>query len=104
MRTPEGVWGWIWKKRRGLKISGRYLTSREKFGYFRGPSIATTHKPHTVLRRHCLAMEFTKQMESGESDDLQDSFGKFSRTTDEYLNTDAPVEQFGKRMFTMTQN
>ena len=35
-------------------------------------------------------------MEEGESGDFQDAFGIFFRTIDEYLNTDAPAQQFGE--------
>ena len=103
VRRPEGVWGWV-GKRRELKRLCRYLANRETIGYFRGASIAKTHKLHTVIRNHCLSMQFTKQMESGGADYFQDSFGKFSGgATGEYLNTDAPGGNFGRRMFTITQ-
>ena len=109
VRTPEGVWDWPGKKRRELKSLCKYLTNRETFGYFRGANIAKTHKLRTAIQNHCMAMgcmamRFTKQMESGESGDSQDAFGKFLRTIGEYLNTDAPVNNSGNRMFTITQN
>ena len=73
-----------------LKILGRYLTNREMFDYFRGADVVETHKLHTVIQNHCLAMEFTKQMEAGEAGDFQDAFGKFLRTIDDYLSTEQP--------------
>ena len=40
VRTPEGVWDWLGRKRRELKNLGRILTNREMFDYFRGANIA----------------------------------------------------------------
>ena len=31
VRNPEGVWGWIGKKRSDLKTSGRHLANREVY-------------------------------------------------------------------------
>ena len=36
VRTPEGVWDWLGRKRREMGSLGRILTNREMFGYFRG--------------------------------------------------------------------
>ena len=83
-------------KRRELKSSGRYLTNRETFDYYRGANIAKTHNLHTVMQNHCLAMESVEQLATGESEDFQDDFCKFLRTIDEYFHTDAPGGQFGK--------
>ena len=64
--------------------------------YFREADVLKTHKPHTVIGGHCLAMEFVKQLEAGDAGGSQDDFGKFLRTIDGYLNTDALGKQFGK--------
>ena len=64
--------------------------------YFREADVLKTHKPHTVIGGHCLAMEFVKQLEAGVADDFRDYFGKFPMTIGEYLNTDAAGKQFGK--------
>ena len=42
VRTPEGVWGWLGRKRSELRSLGRILTNREMFGYFRGKNRAKT--------------------------------------------------------------
>ena len=96
MRTPEGVWDWTGKKRGELKSSGRYLTNREMFDYFRDSNIVKTHKLRTVIENHFLAMEFIKQLAPCESGDFQDDFGKFLMAIGEYLNTDAPGGRFSK--------
>ena len=96
MRTPEGVWDWIGKKRRELKSLGIYLTSREMFDYFRGANIAKTHRLRTVIQNHFMAAEFVKQLETCEAWDFRDDFRKFPRAIDAHLNTDAPAKQFGE--------
>ena len=52
-------------------------------------------KLHTVIERHCLAMEFITQLELEDAEDFQDTSGKFSRTIDEFPNTGARGKQFG---------
>ena len=73
-----------------------FLTNREMFSYFREANVVKTHNLHAVIERHCLTMEFIKQLEAGDAEDFQDYFGKFLRAIDGYLNTDALVKQFGK--------
>ena len=75
---------------------GRFLTNREASGYFREADIAKTHKLHTGIAGHCVAMEFIKQSGAGGAEEFQGDFGKFARTIDEYLNTDALGKQFGE--------
>ena len=41
-------------------------------------------------------MEFIKQLEAGGAEEFQDDFGKFVRTIDEYLKTDAHGQQYEK--------
>ena len=36
VRTPDGVWDWIGRKRSELNNFGMVLTNREMFDYFRG--------------------------------------------------------------------
>ena len=96
VRNPEGVWDWLVKKRRELKSLGMPRANREMFNYLREEIIVKSHKLSGVIERHCLPVEFITQLEESDTDQLQDYFGKFIRRIDEYLNTDAIGEQFGK--------
>ena len=60
-------------------------------------------KTHTVIERNCLAMEFITQLELGDAEAFQDTFGKFLGTMDEFLNTDARGGNLGDRMFMITR-
>ena len=82
---------------------GRFLTNREAFDYFREANIEKTHKLHTGIAGHFVAMEFIKQLEAGGAEECQDDFGKFVRTIGEYLNTDALGSNLGNRTFTITR-
>ena len=99
MRNPEGVWGWLVKKRRDLKSSGRYLTNREMLNYFKATTITTianSHKLHEVIERHCATLDNADQMKESDAEKFQESFGKFMRTIDEPLNTGPTGKQFGE--------
>ena len=66
------------------------------FSYFSAANIVKTRKFRPVIERHFMTIVFVKRLGSGDSEDFQDDFGKFLRTIDEYLNTDALGAQFGK--------
>ena len=42
-----------------------------------------------------MALEYAREMKGSEDEQFQDSFGKFIRSIDEYMNTDSIGEQFG---------
>ena len=79
IRTPEGVWDWIGRKRRELKSLGRELASRGVFGYFRGASIAKKHTLDNIIAKRCLSIDCFSKVESSEAEVSQDEFAFFSK-------------------------
>ena len=57
VRYPEGVWGWLWEKRRGLKALCRFLTNRGMYFHFKDCIIVKSHKSGGVIEKHCLSLE-----------------------------------------------
>ena len=51
VRNPEGVWGWLGKKRRGLRSLGINLASREMYFYFKDCTVAKSHTLRESLGR-----------------------------------------------------
>ena len=101
-RSPECVCVWFGKESRDRKISGRYLTNREVFSYFKETAIAKSRKLRAPIERHCAALDFADQMKESDAGQFRRIFAKFVRTIDELPNTDPPTNNLGKRMFTIT--
>ena len=48
-RNPAGAWDWLCKKRRDLKATGRLLTNREMYIYFKDCIVAKSRKLSGVI-------------------------------------------------------
>ena len=90
VRTPEGVWDWIGRKRRELKGVGRELTSREVFDYFRGATIVKDRTLNNIIVQHCLSIDFISKAGNSEEETFHDDFALFLSKIDEFSDTDAP--------------
>ena len=71
VQDPEGVWGWLPKKRDDLNSSGRYLTNREMYDYFTKCKIVLEYKLVNAIRNRCLAVDFAKDLEELERESPQ---------------------------------
>ena len=87
VRTPEGAWGWIGRKRRELEDLGRELANREVFDYFRGAAIVRNHTLSNIIVQHCLCVDFISKVENSEAGIPHDEFSLFLGKIDEFLDT-----------------
>ena len=71
VRNPEGVCGWLGKKRRGIKANGRSLANREMYIYFKDCSIVKSHKLSGVIGRNCISLDFAGDLEEPDGDVFQ---------------------------------
>ena len=62
IRTPDGVWDWIGRKRGELESLGSELANREVFGYFRGANIVKNHMLNNIIVQHCLSVDFINKV------------------------------------------
>ena len=62
VRNPEGACDWVGKKRRDLKSTGRLLTSRDMYIYFKDGTIVKSRKLSGVIERHRLSLEFVEDL------------------------------------------
>ena len=95
VRTPEGAWDWIGRKRRELQSLGGELTSREVSGYFRGDIIVKTHTLSNIIAHHCLSIDFTNKVGNGEAGTFHDVFALFLSKIAAFSDTEEPVVKFG---------
>ena len=95
VRTPEGVWDWIGRKRRELESLVIELPNREVFDYFRGEAIVKDHTLNNIIVQHCLSIDFISKVENSEAETSHDDFALFLSKIDEFLDTDAPGGKFG---------
>ena len=63
MQDPEGVRCWISKKRDDINNLGRNLTSKEIYDCFTKRTVVTDYGLFNVVRTHCLAVDFMKDLE-----------------------------------------
>ena len=94
VRTPEGAWDWIGRKRSELGNLGRVLTNREMFGYFRGANVVKTHKLNPIIANRCLDIDFIAKLEASDAEEFHDMIGKELERMNEFLNTEALGKQF----------
>ena len=102
VRNPEGVWGWVVKKRRDRKSLGRYLTNREMSNYLKETRIAKSHKSHCVIGRHWPTLDFAGQMKESEDEQFRESFWEFPRKLMKFRIPIPMGSYSGNRMFTIT--
>ena len=60
VQDPEGVRGWLPKKRVDLNNLGRDLASREIYDYFIKCKIVTDYRLSSVIRTRCAKVDFMK--------------------------------------------
>ena len=75
VRNPGGVWDWIVKKRRDHKSTGRLLTSRDMYIYFKDCIVAKSRKLSGVIGRHFASLEFSADLEESDGGKFQGKLG-----------------------------
>ena len=68
MRNPEGVWGWLEKKRNDLGKLGMHFDNRAIYNYFKERIVVKSHKLGGVIRKPCLTIEFVGGLEESARD------------------------------------
>ena len=68
VRTPEGVRGWVGRKRRELEAWVRELAIRDVLDYFRGEAIVRNHTPNNIIVQHCISIDFISKVGNSEAE------------------------------------
>ena len=63
VQDPEGVRGWLSRKRDDLQRLGRNLTNREIYDYFIKCKVVSEYRLFSAIRTHCLTVDFMKDIE-----------------------------------------
>ena len=72
VRNPVDVWGWLGQKRNDLKVTGRHLTNREVYNYFKDCIVVKSHKIGEVVGGNCVSLEFMKDLAEPNSEVFQE--------------------------------
>ena len=80
--------GLVRKEKGELETSGRILTNRAMFDYFRGSNIVKNHTLNNVIAQNCPSVDFIKKVDYSEPDVFQDEFDRFLRAINEFLDTE----------------
>ena len=94
VRTPEGVWDWMGRKRRELGCLGRDLANREIFD-FTGANIVKNHKLNNVIVQHWMSIDSINKVDCVEAEVSLWGFSLFLSKIGEFLDTETPGKQFG---------
>ena len=103
VRNPEAAWDWLCKKRRGLKSTGSFLTSREMYIYFKDRIVVKSQKLSAVIGRHCLSVDFAGDLGESDGVEFQAKFPSYIRTIDGNSDSESIRNNLGKRVFTNVQ-
>ena len=87
--------GCLGETRNDLKASGRQLTNRSIYNYFKECIIVKSHKLAEIIRKHCVTVEFTGDLEESVSGIFCEKIPSFLTKDEEIINPYAIGGEFG---------